>query len=129
MNKEEKKLKWWQLSILGTGFIIGTGFFLGSNIAIKAAGPAVLVTFLLAAIGTYIVYDVLSRMTADDPQSGSFSYYSKKAFGNWAGFASGWVYWSSEMLIMGSQLTGISIFTKFWFPEVPIWILPVFIPY
>ncbi|MBU5343116.1 amino acid permease [Caldifermentibacillus hisashii] len=122
MNKEEKKLKWWQLSILGTGFIIGTGFFLGSNIAIKAAGPAVLVTFLLAAIGTYIVYDVLSRMTADDPQSGSFSYYSKKAFGNWAGFASGWVYWSSEMLIMGSQLTGISIFTKFWFPEVPIWI-------
>ena len=122
MNKEEKKLKWWQLSILGTGFIIGTGFFLGSNIAIKAAGPAVLVTFLLAAIGTFIVYDVLSRMTADDPQSGSFSYYSKKAFGNWAGFASGWVYWSSEMLIMGSQLTGISIFTKFWFPEVPIWI-------
>lgn len=122
MDKEEKKLKWWQLSILGTGFIIGTGFFLGSNIAIKAAGPAVLVTFLLAAIGTYVVYDMLSRMTADDPQSGSFSYYSKKAFGNWAGFSSGWVYWSSEMLIMGSQLTGISIFTKFWFPNFPIWI-------
>lgn len=122
MSKKDKKLKWWQLSILGTGFIIGTGFFLGSNIAIKAAGPAVLVTFLLAAIGTYIVYDVLSRMTAEDPQSGSFSYYSKKAFGNWAGFSSGWVYWSSEMLIMGSQLTGISIFTKFWFHNVPIWI-------
>jgi aromatic amino acid permease len=122
MKKEEKQLKWWQLSILGTGFIIGTGFFLGSNIAIKAAGPAVLITFLLAAIGTYIVYDMLGRMTAQDPQSGSFSYYSKKAFGKWAGFSSGWGYWSSEMLIMGSQMTGISIFTKFWFPNIPLWI-------
>lgn len=62
----------------GNWFYYWHRFFLGSNIAIKAAGPAVLVTFLLAAIGTYIVYDVLSRMTADDPQSGSFSYYSKK---------------------------------------------------
>lgn len=122
MSKDTKKLKWWQLSILGTGFIIGTGFFLGSNIAIKAAGPGVIITFLLAALGTYIVYDVLSRMTAQDPQSGSFSHYSEKAFGKWVGFSSGWVYWNSEMLIMGSQMIGISLFTKFWFPKVPLWI-------
>lgn len=81
-----------------------------------------MITFLLAALGTYIVYDVLSRMTAQDPQSGSFSHYSEKAFGKWAGFSSGWVYWSSEMLIMGSQMIGISLFTKFWFPKVPLWI-------
>ncbi|MCU9613598.1 amino acid permease [Caldibacillus lycopersici] len=117
-----KKLKWWQLSILGIGFIIGTGFFLGSTIAIRSAGPAVVITFFLAAVGTYIVYDVLGRMTALDPQEGSFSYYSKKAYGHWAGFSSGWVYWSSEMLIMGSQMTGISIFTRFWFENIPIWI-------
>jgi len=121
-KKAVKKLKWWQLSILGIGFIIGTGFFLGSSIAIKSAGPGVMITFLLAGIGTYIVYDALGRMTAKDPHQGSFSYYSKKAYGNWAGFSSGWVYWSSEMLIMGSQMTGISIFTKFWIPNLPLWV-------
>lgn len=121
-RKAEKKLKWWQLSILGIGFIIGTGFFLGSTIAIKSAGLSAIITFFLAAIGTYIVYDVLSRMTAQDTHQGSFSYFSRKAFGHWAGFASGWVYWSSEMLIMGSQMTGISIFTRFWFDNIPLWI-------
>nr|WP_077216205.1 amino acid permease [Bacillus kwashiorkori] len=122
MEKAENKLKWWQLSILGVGFVIGTGFFLGSTIAIQSAGIMVLIPFVLASLGTYIIYDALSRMTAADPQQGSFSYYSNKAYGRWAGFSSGWVYWSSEMLIMGSQMIGISIFTKFWFPNLPLWI-------
>jgi L-asparagine transporter-like permease len=31
------------------------------------------------------------------------------------------VYWSAEMLIMGSQLTALALFAQFWFPEVPLW--------
>ncbi len=46
----------------------------------------------------------------------------KKAYGRWAGFSSGWVYWSSEMLIMGSQLTALSLFTRFWFDGIPLWV-------
>jgi len=121
-KETENKLQWWQLSILGVGFIIGTGFFLGSSIAIQATGPSVIITFLLAAIGTYIVFDALGKMTAKDPQKRSFSYYAEKAFGRWAGFSSGWVYWLSEMLIMGSQMTALSIFSQFWFPQIPLWV-------
>ncbi|MRX71604.1 amino acid permease [Bacillus lacus] len=121
-DKQEKKLKWWQLSIIGVGCITGTGFFLGSAIAIKATGPSVLLVFLLAAYGTYVVFEMLAKMSADDPQKGSFRTYAKKAYGHWAGFSSGWVYWSSEMLIMGSQLTALSLFSRFWFPHVPLWI-------
>ncbi|UFT99710.1 amino acid permease [Radiobacillus kanasensis] len=119
----QKKMKWWQLSLLGVGCIIGTGFFLGSSIAIRQAGPAVLVAFLFAALATYIVFDSLAQLTAEQPQKGSFSAYAKKAFGHWAGFSNGWVYWSSEMLIMGSQLTALGIFTQFWFPNMPLWLL------
>lgn len=115
-------LKWWQLSLLGVGCIIGTGFFLGSSIAIQMTGPSVLIAYLLAGTGAYIVYDSLGRMSAQDPQKGSFRSYAKKAFGPWAGFSSGWVYWMAEMLIMGSQLTALSIFTKFWFPHIPLWV-------
>lgn len=116
------KLAWWQLSLVGVGCIIGTGYFLGSGIAIKMTGPSVLISFLLAALGTYIVYEALAKMSVKDPQKGSFRSYAKKAYGRWAGFSSGWVYWFSEMLITGSQLTALSIFTRFWFPHVPIWI-------
>lgn len=64
--------------------------------------------FIFAAFGTYIVFDVLAKMTGKDPQQGSFQTYAAKAFGRWAGFSSGWVYWCSELLIMGSQLTALS---------------------
>ncbi|MDG5789556.1 amino acid permease [Evansella sp. AB-P1] len=121
-EQKEKPLKWWQLSLLGVACTIGTGFFLGSSIAISMAGPSVLFSFVLAALGTYFVYESLAKMTIADPQSGSFRSYAKKAYGRWAGFSSGWVYWVSEMLIMGSQMTALSIFTRFWFPTIELWV-------
>ncbi|GEN54343.1 amino acid permease [Halobacillus faecis] len=117
------KLSWWQLSFIGIGCIIGTGFFLGSSIAIEKAGPAVLLAYLIAGIGTYIVFRSLAAMTANHPEKGSFRTYAKQAFGPWAGFSNGWVYWSSEMLIMGSQLTALAIFAQFWFEKIPLWVL------
>lgn len=120
-KKKENKLAWWQLSLIGVGCIIGTGYFLGSGIGIKMAGTSILVSFILAAIGTLIVSDALMKMAAKDPQKGSFRSYAKKAYGKWAGFSSGWVYWFSEMLITGSQLTALSILSRFWFPNVPLW--------
>lgn len=117
------QMSWWQLSLIGVGCTIGTGFFLGSSIAIQKSGTAVLIPFLLAAIGTYIVYDVLAKMSVDQPDKGSFRSYAKKAFGRWAGFSNGWIYWISEVLIMGSQLIALGLFTQFWLPNFPLWIL------
>ncbi|UCZ53612.1 amino acid permease [Bacillus shivajii] len=121
-SQQEKKLEWWQLSLLGVACTVGTGFFLGSSIAISMAGPSVILAYALAAIGTYFVYEALAKLTIADPQEGSFRIYAKKAYGRWAGFSCGWVYWLSELLIMGSQLTALSIFTRFWFPHIPLWI-------
>ncbi|MDQ0268152.1 amino acid permease [Cytobacillus purgationiresistens] len=120
-DSETGNLSWWQLSLIGVGCTIGTGFFLGSAIGIKITGPSIVISFLLAAIGTYIVYNLLARMTVEDPQEGSFCYYANKAYGRWAGFSCGWNYWSSNILIMGSQLTALSILSRFWFPTVPLW--------
>ncbi len=117
-----KSLKWWQLSLFGVGCTIGTGFFLGSSLAIKMTGPSILISFVIAAISTYFVFDALSKMTAKEPLEGGFRSYAKKAYGRWAGFSSGWVYWCSEVLIMGSQMTALSIFSRFWFPKVPLWL-------
>ncbi|QHA90176.1 amino acid permease [Bacillus sp. N1-1] len=119
---QEKKLTWWQMSFVGVGCIIGTGYFLGSSIVIDKAGYLILVAYSLAAIGTWIVYEALSNLTAKHPTKGSFRTYAKQAFGAWAGFSNGWVYWSSEMLIMGSQLTALALFAQFWFPSTPLWL-------
>lgn len=118
----KKELVWWKLSLIGVGCIIGTGYFLGSSLALEQAGASVIGVFLMAGIVTWIVFQALAKMTADHMEKGSFRTYSKQAFGEWAGFSNGWVYWSAEVLIMGSQLTALAIFAQFWFPDVPIWI-------
>jgi L-asparagine transporter-like permease len=115
-------LKWWQLSLMGVGCTIGTGYFLGSSIGIKHTGPSIVFAFILAAIGTYIVFNLLAKMTAEDPQEGSFCYYAGKAYGKWASFSCGWNYWSSNILIMGSQLMALSLLSQFWFEKVPLWV-------
>ncbi|WP_230459112.1 amino acid permease [Terrilactibacillus tamarindi] len=121
-QNEKNKLEWWQLSLIGVGCTIGTGYFLGSSIGIITTGPSIVFSFIMAAVGTYIVYRFLAKMTADDPLEGSFCSYAKKAFGQWAGFSCGWIYWSSNILIMGSQLTALSILSKFWFHQIPLWV-------
>ena len=121
-SNKDANLAWWQLSLIGVGCIIGTGFFLASSIAIKMTGPSVILAFIMAASATYIVFEALAKNVRKDPQKGSFRTYAKKAYGRWAGFSSGWVYWCSEILIIGSQLTAISLLTKFWFPDVSLWI-------
>ncbi|MFL6562996.1 MAG: amino acid permease, partial [Bacillus sp. (in: firmicutes)] len=121
-GKDKGTLAWWQLSLIGIGCTIGTGYFLGSGIGIKITGPSMVFSFLIAALGTYIVFHFLAKMTSEDPQEGSFCYYAGKAYGRWAGFSCGWNYWSSKILIMGSQLTALSILSKFWFPNIPLWV-------
>ncbi|MGM7724528.1 amino acid permease [Metabacillus sp. Hm71] len=121
-SSKEGNLKWWQLSLIGIGCTIGTGYFLGSSIGVEITGPSIVISFLLAALGTYIVFNVLAKMTAEDPQEGSFCYYAGKAFGKWAEFSCGWNYWCSNILIMGSQLTALAILSRFWFPHIPLWI-------
>ncbi|MGI8315608.1 amino acid permease [Halobacillus mangrovi] len=119
----KSKIAWWQMSFIGVGCIIGTGYFLGSSIAIQKAGSSVLLAYLFAGLGTWIVFESLAKLTAHHPEKGSFRTYAKQAYGNWAGFSNGWVYWSSEMLIMGSQLTALAIFAQFWFPQLALWVL------
>jgi len=121
-SKKKGQLSWIELALLGLGFTTGVGFFLGSSIAIEKAGFGVLLLFFLAAVGTYLVYNALAKMISQYPGKGTFKDYSKAAFGHWAGFCHGYIYWLSEMLVLGSTLTALGLFTKFWFKEVPLWI-------
>lgn len=67
-GKEKGDLAWWQLSLIGIGCTIGTGYFLGSGIGIKITGPSMVFSFIIAALGTYIVFHFLAKMTSEDPQ-------------------------------------------------------------
>lgn len=129
-KKEIKKsdgrgITWWQLSLIGIGSIVGAGFFLGTSIAISLTGPSVIIAFLIAGLIGYITFSALAEMKINDPEIGSFRDYARKAFGNNIAFISGWMFWTAGVLIMASEVTALSVFSLYWFPQVPLWVFSV----
>ncbi len=62
--------------MMGLGGAIGAGLFLGSGVGVQAAGPAVLVSYLVAGALVIIVMNALGEMAATKPTSGAFSVYA-----------------------------------------------------
>lgn len=118
-------LSWGQLSLIGIGSIIGAGFFLGTGVSVQLAGEAILLSYLFGGITVFLVFRALAQMAIRSPETGTFRAYARFAFGPDVGFLSGWVYWIAGVLIMSSEVTAISIFTRYWFPLVPLWVFAV----
>lgn len=125
LKNKDNKINWWELALIGIGSIIGAGFFLGSEIVIRLAGTGSIWVYVLSGITAYIVFTALAEMSINDPEEGSFKDYACKAYGCKFAFISGWIYWLSGVLIMASSVIALSVFTQFWFQDIPIWLLSV----
>lgn len=93
-------LKGRQITMISIGGVIGAGLFVGSSNAVAAAGPAVLISFLIAAALVVLVMQMLGEMAVANPDTGSFSTYADRALGRWAGFSIGWLYWWFYVLVI-----------------------------
>ncbi|QTH60677.1 amino acid permease [Corynebacterium hindlerae] len=114
-------LKTRHLTMMGLGSAIGAGLFLGTGVGIQLAGPAVLLAYIAAGIIVIFVMQMLGEMAAARPASGSFSTYAEMAFGHWAGFTLGWLYWFMLVMVMGAEMTGAAAIMSSWFGVDP-WI-------
>lgn len=120
MKKERRGLSAWQLTMMALGSVIGGSFFLGSSVAINAAGPAILISFILGGALVYFILYALSEMTVGSPTIGSFSTFAARELGNGTGFVVGWLYWTGTILSMSSEATAISMLISNWYPNVSI---------
>lgn len=114
-------LKTRHLTMMGLGSAIGAGLFLGTGVGIAAAGPAVLIAYVIAGFITVCFMQMLAEMVAARPSSGTFSAYAEQAFGPWAGYTIGWLYWFMMIMIMAVEITGASAIVAAWFGISP-WI-------
>ena len=114
-------LKTRHLTMMGLGSAIGAGLFLGTGVGIRAAGPAVLLAYAVAGVVVMCVMQMLGEMAAARPASGAFSDYARQAFGHWAGFTMGWLYWFMLIMVLGAEMTGAAAIMSAWF-GVPPWV-------
>jgi amino acid transporter len=75
-----------------------TGFSLRWIATAAAAGPSSLVIWVIAALGFFVplVFSVL-ELSSRYPEEGGIYVWSKRAFGPFAAFITGWTYWGSNL--------------------------------
>lgn len=110
------------LIIMSLGNIIGSGIFLGSSTVISIAGPAAIFSYLFGGIIMTFEVMFITEMSVINPAPGSFRVHATEIFGPWIGFVNGWMFWCSGILGMASEVAAAAIFTRFWFPHVPLWV-------
>jgi amino acid transporter, AAT family len=110
-----------QLSMIAIGGAIGTGLFLGSSFAIGFAGPSVLLSYLIGAVITFLLMGCMAEMTVAHPTAGSFGAWAEFYLSPLAGFLVRFAYWAGVVFALGTEVTAIAVYMRFWFPAVPGW--------
>ena len=111
-----------QISMIALGGAIGTGLFLGSAVSVKLAGPGVILSYAAASLIALALMWALAEMTLVHPVAGSFGVFAEIYLHPWAGFSIRYAYWLATSVAIGSEVVAISIYCRYWFPEVPAWV-------
>ncbi|WP_406643208.1 amino acid permease [Amycolatopsis sp. WGS_07] len=111
------------MNLIALGGVIGAGLFVGSGVVIQSAGPAAVVSFLIAGLITVLIMRMLAEMTVARPALGSFYVYAREAMGNRAGFTVGWMYWYFFVIVVAVEAVAGGRILQLWLPNVPLWVL------
>ncbi len=79
-----------QLTMIGIGATIGTGIFFALDAAVPEAGPAVTVSFVIAAVAAALTALCYAELASAVPVSGSAYSYAYATLGEFAACAVGW---------------------------------------
>lgn len=126
-QKLSRSLKSRHITMIAIGGAIGTGLFLGSGSAIKAAGPSIILTYLIVGIFCFFMMRALGELLLADTSKHSFIDSVKEYLGDRMEFIAGWTYWSCWLSLAMADLTATGIYLKYWFPNLPQWIGPLVI--
>lgn len=118
----------WQLTAIGVGGIIGAGIFtLAGTVANETAGPAVLVSFLVAGIASAAAAFSYAEFAGLIPKAGSAYTYGYAVLGEIVGWFIGWDLLLEYTAIVAVVAIGISGYFSFLLGEaalgLPAWML------
>ena len=113
-----------QMTMVAVGGSIGTGLLLGTAAAIELAGPAVLLSFVLAAFISWTVTLALGELASTHPAAGSFGVYGDLYLNRYAGFISPAGYWLALAFAIGAEMVASATYMQLWFPRVSavVWV-------
>jgi L-asparagine transporter-like permease len=108
------------ITMITIGGVIGAGLFVGSSAAIAAAGPAALLSYMLAGAIVFIVMRMLGEMAITHPNVRTFTEFSRAGLGDAAGFIAGWLYWYFWIVVVPIEAIAGAQILQLWI-NLPMW--------
>src|SRR3954452_9270836 len=123
-----RSLGLFQLTAIGVGGIIGAGIFaLAGAVANKTAGPAVVVSFLIAGVASACAALSYAEFAGLIPRAGSAYTYGYAVLGEFVGWFIGWDLLLEYTAIVAVVAIGISGYFSFLVEDMgahlPAWML------
>src|SRR5210317_710701 len=116
----KKELRLLDVYAIATGATLSAGFFLLPGIAAVKAGPALILSYMLAALpmipATFSVIELATAM----PRAGGVYYFLDRSLGPFFGTIGGIGTWLALILKVAFALVGMGAYIALYFPEIQI---------
>ncbi|MGF1426883.1 APC family permease [Kitasatospora sp. LaBMicrA B282] len=96
------------------GAIIGSGWLFGAEKAVKVAGPAALLSWVIGAVAIVLLALVHAELGGLFPVAGGTARYPHYAFGGFAGMSFGWFTWLQAATIAPIEVQAIIGYARHW---------------
>ncbi len=116
-----RELGFWAALTIGAGTMIGAGIFLLSGIAISAAGPAAIFSYIAAGIICIITAASAAELATGMPTSGGDYYFVSRSLGPAFGAISGIGIWLSLTFAIAFYLVGLGEYLSEFLAITPVW--------
>jgi len=103
----QRSVGFYGLMFISLGSIIGSGWLLGALNAAKVAGPASILSWLLAAGMLSLLALTYAELGATYPVAGGSARFSYYSHGPIAGFTAGWVGWLQAVFIAPIEVLAV----------------------
>lgn len=105
---------------IGVGTMIGAGIFVLPGIVASKAGPAGMISFVIAGFVSLLTALSLSELATGMPKAGGSYYYVNRAMGSFFGSVVGWSMWAGLMFATAFYMLGFGQYLTYFYGNIPV---------
>ena len=105
-------------AMFGVGGAVGSGILFAAAGGTRYAGPAVVLSWIIAAIMIIIITLPYAEFSAMAPKSGISARISYYSLGSYGGFLSGWALFLWAVMIPPIEAVAVATYASYWAPQL-----------
>lgn len=111
-----------QIQMIAIGGAIGVGLFLGVGQRLAAAGPALILAYLVVSVVVYLMMRALGEMVIYRPTTGAWVSYAREFVSDRLAFMTGWIHVTLAAVAGVAEIAALAVYVQYWWPDLPGWI-------